>query len=76
MKSVITLSLCALTLAGCSNLTPNQNTLLGGNAGLGTLIGAGAGLVGGAIYNHVRNSEQQSYQQGYQAGRSGQPPTE
>jgi hypothetical protein len=72
--------LCVLGLAGCSNLTPSQNTLLGGtaagatgwavlgaiagNAGLGTLIGAGAGLVGGAIYNHVRDSEQQSYKQG------------
>ncbi|MBV9775816.1 MAG: hypothetical protein JO143_02085, partial [Acetobacteraceae bacterium] len=44
---------------------------IAGNAGLGTLIGAGAGLAGGLIYNKVKQDEQASYQQGYAAGQSG-----
>jgi osmotically inducible lipoprotein OsmB len=92
MKAVLALLICILMLAGCENLSPTQNRLLGGtaagatggaiigamagNAGLGTLIGAGVGLAGGAIYNHVKNSEDQSYQEGYAAGRQGAPPSQ
>jgi Glycine zipper len=92
MKAVLALSICILMLAGCENLSPTQNRLLGGtaagatggaiigavagNAGLGTLIGAGVGLAGGAIYNHVKNSEDRSYQEGYTAGRQGAPPSQ
>ena len=91
-KRLVALALCALTLAGCENLTPTQNRLLGGtaagatagavvgaiagNAGLGTLIGAGVGLAGGAIYDHVKKGEQQSYEEGYAAGAHHQPPAQ
>jgi hypothetical protein len=36
---------------------------------LGAVIGAGAGLAGGLIYDKVKKDEQASYQQGYAAGR-------
>jgi hypothetical protein len=38
--------------------------------GLGAVAGAGAGLVGGLIYDHVKKNEQSAYQQGYNAGKT------
>ncbi len=86
MKAIIAVLLACFVLAGCSNLSPTENRLLGGtaagatggaiigaiagNAGLGTVIGAGVGLAGGAIYNKFKQSEQSSYQEGYAAGQS------
>jgi uncharacterized membrane protein len=86
MKQMIAIVIAAGLLAGCSNLTPGENSALGGtaagatggailgavagNAGLGTAIGAGAGLVGGLIYNKVRQDNQNSYNEGYQAGKT------
>src|SRR5690242_2805148 len=85
MRAIIPLLLGCGLLAGCANLTPTQNRLLGGtaagatggavigaiagNAGLGTLIGAGAGLAGGAIYNKFQQSQESSFQEGYAAGQ-------
>jgi hypothetical protein len=43
---------------------------IGGNAGLGAVAGAGAGLLGGLIYDKVQKDQQSSYDQGYVAGRS------
>lgn len=43
------------------------------NAGVGALIGAGAGLVGGALYNHHLEQQRNTYLQGYNAARSGRP---
>ena len=42
---------------------------MAGNAGLGAVIGAGAGLAGGLIYDQVKKNEQSSYNQGYAAGK-------
>lgn len=42
---------------------------IGGNAALGAVAGAGAGLVGGPIYDSVKKNQQSAYQQGYAAGQ-------
>jgi hypothetical protein len=39
-----------------------------------SFAGAGAGLAGGLIYDHVKKSEQSVYQEGYAAGRQRKPP--
>ena len=44
MKLAIAILLCVLTLGGCSNLSPSQNTLLGGTA---------AGATGGAVLGAI-----------------------
>ena len=85
MKTITSLMICALALAGCSGMTSTQQRALsgtaigagggailgaiGGNAALGAVAGAGAGLIGGLIYDNVKKIEQASYQQGYNAGR-------
>jgi hypothetical protein len=43
---------------------------IGGNAGLGAVAGAGAGLIGGLVYDKVKKDEQAAYQQGYYNGRN------
>jgi len=75
----------AIALTGCSNMNPTEQRALSGTAigaaggaaigaiagndGLGALVGAGAGLDGGLIYDQVKKSEQNSYNQGYAAGK-------
>ena len=43
---------------------------IGGNAGLGAVAGAGAGLLGGLVYDNFKKDEQSAYQQGYYNGRA------
>jgi hypothetical protein len=47
---------------------------LSAQAGVGALIGAGVGLVGGALYNHHVQQQQQTWQAGYNAAKQGRPP--
>jgi uncharacterized membrane protein len=87
-RSVIAIVLvCALSSAGCANLSQTeQRTVTGaaggaaagaiigaiaGNAGLGAAIGGAAGASGGFLYGKHKESEERAYQQGVQAGRSG-----
>ncbi len=87
-KPIIALAVAALTLAGCSNLTPGEQravtgTAIGtaggaaigaiaGNAALGAGIGAAAGLAGGLLVNAWKNNEHEAYQKGYAAGQQSQ----
>ena len=59
--------LAALGLAGCAGMTPTEQRVGGGalggiigsfsgNAGLGALLGAGAGGVGGYLYDQSQRS--------------------
>jgi hypothetical protein len=41
-------------------------------AGPGAAAGAGAGVLGGFLYDRYEQSRPNAYQQGYQAGRQGQ----
>ena len=74
-----------LARAACSNLnSTQQRTLsggaigtaggavlgaLGGNAILGAVAGAGAGTLGGYLYDQNEKSKQEQYREGYTAGR-------
>ncbi len=42
---------------------------IAGNAGLGAAIGAGAGLLGGYIYDQHEKSKESAYKKGYEAGK-------
>jgi hypothetical protein len=42
---------------------------MGGNAGLGVVAGAGAGLIGGLVVDQSRRSQDRAFQEGYAAGR-------
>lgn len=78
--------LAGVALAGCSDMsTQQQRTLSGGAIGAaagtavgaiaghtlwGAAIGAAAGAAGGFLYNRYEESKQSSFDQGYQAGRA------
>lgn len=90
MKKLVLLAALAVPVAGCSNMsTTEQRALSGtaigagtgalvgaiaGNTGLGLVVGAGAGLAGGLIYDSVKKNEAASYRRGYHAGQNNQPP--
>jgi hypothetical protein len=77
----------ALIAGGCADMTSTQQQTLSGaaigtagglaigaiagDAGMGALIGAGAGAAGGYLYNRNQESKQAAYERGVQAGRSG-----
>ena len=53
-----------LILAGCSDMSQEQQRTLSGGA-----IGAAAGTAGGFLYNQYKQSEQNAYQRGYKASQ-------
>ena len=79
---ILTISLIA---AGCAEMTPTEQRVLGGgamgaaggalfgamagNAGMGAAIGGGVGLVGGYLYDQHKQTEENAYQRGYEQGR-------
>jgi uncharacterized protein YcfJ len=87
-KSIIALTVAALALAGCSNLTPGEQRAvtgtgigaaggavigaIAGNAALGAGIGAAAGLAGGLLVNAYKNNQHEAYEKGYVAGQQSQ----
>jgi hypothetical protein len=89
-KLILTATVVALPLSGCSNLTPTEQRAItgtgigtaggavigaiAGNAGLGAGIGAAAGLAGGLLYDQAKKGEGASYRAGYQAGTTGRAP--
>lgn len=68
------------TVTGCTTTPAQEGAMWGGGIGAiagqliggdteSTLIGAGAGALGGAILNdHMKNQENKAYQQGYNQG--------
>lgn len=89
-KLTIAVVLLALSVAGCSNLSPTEQRALtgtgigtaggavigaiAGNAGLGAGIGAAAGLAGGLLYDQAKKGQASAYQSGYRAGAQRQAP--
>lgn len=89
MKWYLLLIALAVAVAGCSNMSATEQRALSGtaigagtgaaigaiagNTGLGLVVGAGAGLAGGFIYDSVKKNEAASYNRGYNAGQSGKP---
>jgi osmotically inducible lipoprotein OsmB len=74
-----------LLLGACTDMNSSQQSTLsggalgaaggavlgaiGGNALLGTVVGAGAGAAGGYLYNHVQQNRRRAYDEGYYQGR-------
>ncbi|HSU04810.1 MAG TPA: glycine zipper family protein [Acetobacteraceae bacterium] len=85
MKPIAALTVTALLLTGCANMSPGEQRALSGtaigtaggavigamagNAAVGAGIGAAAGLAGGLLVNGWKNAEAKSYQEGYSAGQ-------
>lgn len=86
MKKVVFAALALAVLAGCADMTAQEQravtgTMAGaaggaiigaiaGNAGMGAAIGAGAGLAGGLVVDRVKRNEEAAFQRGYSAGRA------
>jgi uncharacterized protein YcfJ len=87
MKTVMMMLAGLTLLAGCADMSDRQQRALtgttmgaaggevlgaiGGNAALGAIAGAGAGVAGGLISDKVPRDREAAYQRGYAAGRSG-----
>lgn len=91
MKNLfLAVSIIALPLAACGDMTPTQQRAvtgtgigaaggavigaIAGNAGLGAGIGAAAGLAGGLLVDQSRRAQASSYNSGFAAGQSGAAP--
>jgi len=85
MRTMAVAALSAGLLVGCADMDRRDQRLLsgaaigtaggaaigaiGGNAPLGAVLGAGAGLAGGYLVNEHEEARRRSYYQGYDDGR-------
>jgi hypothetical protein len=83
---LLLVSVLALPLVACADMTPTQQRALsgtaigagggaiigaiGGNAALGAGIGAGVGLLGGLLVDQSARAQDAAFQQGVAAGRA------
>ena len=88
MNKLLLLAAVALPVAACADMTPTQQpavTAIAAGAGIGAIAGAiggnaefraagcaGAGLLGGLLFDQSRQAQDRAFQQGVAAGRAGQ----